>query len=71
MGEREKTGEEEREAESRQIEVREGSQPGKCDKFSGLILHPLSGTLTHWKTAGLQKAPAGFAVPSAGQWRSE
>lgn len=53
-----------REAETRQIEVRDRSQPGKRDKFSGRILHPLSGTLTPWKTAGLQKAPAGFTVPS-------
>lgn len=58
-----------REAEVSQIEVRGRSQPGKRDKFNGHILHPLSGTLTHWKTPGLQKAPAGFAVPSAGQQR--
>lgn len=53
----------------RQIEVRGRSQPGERDKFSGHILDPLSGTLTLWKTTGLQEAPAGFAVPSAGQQR--
>lgn len=59
-----------REAETRQIEVRDRSQPGKRDKhdLSGHILHRLSGTLKHWKTAGLQEAPES-AVPSADQWR--
>lgn len=38
-----------REAETRQREVRDRSQPGKRDKhdLNGHILHPLSGTLKH------------------------
>lgn len=60
-----------RKRETRQIEVRDRSQPGKRDKhdLSGHIHHPFSGTLKHWKTAGLQEAPES-AVPSACQWTS-
>lgn len=71
MGERKKKKKmvKKREAETRQIEVRDRNQPGKRDKhdLSGHILHPRSGTLKYSKTAGLQEAP-GSAVPYAGKW---